>query len=525
MLAANLFQYRLDRIGHSVSLKPFLPMIWIGGFALVNLLYIAFACPYDLAPDEAHYWEWSRHLDYCYYSKGPLVAWLIRLSCELFGNTAFAVRLPAVISGAALLAGMYRLSGRSPWLLPAALCVPAFSAVSVLMTIDPPCLACWAWAAVFTLKAMNGSGRSWIAAGVFVAIGTLAKPTMLLFPVCVAAMRLFESGAQLRTLPYGSLRSFFAFLLISALGFLPMLIWNLAHDGLGFRHALGHAGANEKAPGLLGPLGFLGGQIGLLLGLGFYAFVRAAWSNRNTTDPSTKLLWWLSVPIVVFFLLFSVRAVGQPNWAAVAYVTGFPLAIAWLVRNIHIRGMKTTVAIVAVIGLGLNFYLRFPNVARPALAQLVPNPTPLKPAPVRQLDPTARLSGWKALAAEVDEVRTKVRTETGRASKLAAMTWSIPGALAFYCDGKPEVYSFGIALADRFSQFEVWRPNPVLDAQAFEGDTFVYVGAALPEGTFDRMELVKVGTYREAGVPLQTWEIWVCTGFRGFAVRPEPPRY
>ena len=25
-----------------------------------------------------HYWDWSRHLDWSYYSKGPLVAWLIR---------------------------------------------------------------------------------------------------------------------------------------------------------------------------------------------------------------------------------------------------------------------------------------------------------------------------------------------------------------------------------------------------------------------------------------------------------------
>src|SRR5688500_3091200 len=70
-----------------------------------RVAYLAPACPLDLAPDEAHYWDWSRHLDWSYYSKGPLVAWLIRLSCELAGpwserhtgSLAFAVRLPAVI--------------------------------------------------------------------------------------------------------------------------------------------------------------------------------------------------------------------------------------------------------------------------------------------------------------------------------------------------------------------------------------------------------------------------------------------
>src|SRR5256885_13616097 len=73
--------------------------------AVLRLLYLAFDCPLDLAPDEAHYWDWSRHLDWSYYSKGPLVAWLIRLSCALFGdwsyaltgNEALAVRLPAAV--------------------------------------------------------------------------------------------------------------------------------------------------------------------------------------------------------------------------------------------------------------------------------------------------------------------------------------------------------------------------------------------------------------------------------------------
>ena len=50
-------------------------------------IFSSFA-PYDLAPDEGHYWDWSRHLDWSYYSKGPLIAWIIRAGCEVFGPTA-----------------------------------------------------------------------------------------------------------------------------------------------------------------------------------------------------------------------------------------------------------------------------------------------------------------------------------------------------------------------------------------------------------------------------------------------------
>ena len=41
----------------------------------------------ELSPDEAHYWEWSRRLDWSYYSKGPFVAYLIALSTALGGAT------------------------------------------------------------------------------------------------------------------------------------------------------------------------------------------------------------------------------------------------------------------------------------------------------------------------------------------------------------------------------------------------------------------------------------------------------
>ena len=89
------------------SLPKILLALLIVGSAVLRLVYLAYNCPLDLAADEAHYWDWSRHLDWSYYSKGPGVAWLIRLSCELFGSLAveltgnemLAVRLPAVLCG------------------------------------------------------------------------------------------------------------------------------------------------------------------------------------------------------------------------------------------------------------------------------------------------------------------------------------------------------------------------------------------------------------------------------------------
>src|SRR5262245_37141701 len=106
--------------GRSVRLRWLAAAIIVAVTAL-RLLYLFVLCPYDLAPDEGHYWDWSRNLDWSYYSKGPLIAWIIRASCALFGDMAVAtqgtlmpaVRIPAVLCGSAMLAGLYVLTFQS----------------------------------------------------------------------------------------------------------------------------------------------------------------------------------------------------------------------------------------------------------------------------------------------------------------------------------------------------------------------------------------------------------------------------
>src|SRR5262249_27935614 len=48
----------------------------------------------ELVPDEAYYWVWSRHLALSYFDHPPMVAYLIRASTAILGDTELAVRLP-----------------------------------------------------------------------------------------------------------------------------------------------------------------------------------------------------------------------------------------------------------------------------------------------------------------------------------------------------------------------------------------------------------------------------------------------
>jgi len=73
--------------------------ITLFGITIFRLWYI-WQGPFDLSPDEAHYWEWSRRLDLSYYSKGPMVAYIIAFFTKVGGNNEFSVRIGAVIIAA-----------------------------------------------------------------------------------------------------------------------------------------------------------------------------------------------------------------------------------------------------------------------------------------------------------------------------------------------------------------------------------------------------------------------------------------
>src|SRR5207249_3357415 len=85
-------------------------LLLLGGFA--HAYYLNHNCPLDLSGDEAQYWDWSRQLDLSYYSKGPFVAYIIRASCAIFGETLPAVRYPAIVLGLATAVMTYLLTAK-----------------------------------------------------------------------------------------------------------------------------------------------------------------------------------------------------------------------------------------------------------------------------------------------------------------------------------------------------------------------------------------------------------------------------
>src|SRR5438067_10076125 len=200
--------YRAPALDSAVWRWRLLTTLLILGAAGLHVAYLIYYCPLDLAPDEAHYWDWSRHLDWSYYSKGPLVAYLIRAGCVLAGSWSeqltssgvLAVRLPAVLCGSLLLVSLYiltvqvyRREGLALGVVAAALTLPVIGAGSSLMTIDSPYTCCWGWALVLGhLAVFRGRAWAWPAAGLMIGLGILAKYTMGIWVVSLGLFLLFS---------------------------------------------------------------------------------------------------------------------------------------------------------------------------------------------------------------------------------------------------------------------------------------------------------------------------------------------
>ena len=79
------------------DMRTGVPAVLWGGLALllaVRLVALRYNAT-DLFFDEAQYWSWSLEPAFGYYSKPPLIAWIIGAATAVCGTSEFCIRLPA----------------------------------------------------------------------------------------------------------------------------------------------------------------------------------------------------------------------------------------------------------------------------------------------------------------------------------------------------------------------------------------------------------------------------------------------
>ncbi len=149
----------------SASRAPSPRTLAIGLIVYAVALRLSYLGSVELLPEEAYYWNYSRHLDIGYLDHPPMVAWLIKFGTAAFGQSQFGVRIGAVLCGAVASVFTYRLT-RNLFGEPSALfavllaqTLPFFFLSGLLMTPDAPLTAAWA-AALYYLERSLLAGRS-----------------------------------------------------------------------------------------------------------------------------------------------------------------------------------------------------------------------------------------------------------------------------------------------------------------------------------------------------------------------------
>lgn len=453
---------------------PTVALLAVALFA-ARLVYLAWFCPYTLAEDEAHYWDWSRLPDWSYYSKGPGVAWLIALMTRILGESEFGVRAGAALFGSIATVGVAGIAqatfGHRRTTVAAAILfnlIPFYQVSSLLMTIDMPYVACWAlasWAAVCALHAR--SRRAWALLGAMIAVGFLFKYTMaMIVPGLIGALVASSraQGAHGRSPRWVRWAVFGA--LISLLGLLPVVFWNAERGWPTVRHLLGHLGVRggdvPTAREAWTPkwfFEFVGVQFAMigpaiaLMVRGVRAPMRESDSEADRAEISRRVrtLVWLGLPLVVFYVLVSLVNDAEGNWAIAGYVTFVPLAARFGVARRSTRPgapPRRFPAWSASWVVGIVVAVCFARLDLLARVPVIGGAVPL-----------GRLTNADVRARAVEAQMVRLEDEVGIAPFVIAHHYGRASQLAFYLSGRPRVYCGGPHIGGRRTQFDMWADS------------------------------------------------------------------
>jgi len=423
--------FYFDQLLHGIERRS----LWlIPAVALLRLVFVA-SSELDLIGDEAYYWEWSRRPDWCYFSKPPMVAWLIGGFTWLLGDETWVVRLPAVVLGAVSL-WFLQATARgffgpraSVLCLLLILATPAQVLANFLMTIDPPLYCFWIMTLYFLRRALFADdSRAWWWAGFSAAAALLSKQAALLLPLMLAVFLLLD--AQRR---HYLRREFCWFLLPVVLVVVQIVVWNHAHDWVMFGHSKSHFTPHDAIDGwqrLKHGLEFIAYQLLLLspliwlmtLGVTLQGLVQF-----KTLSAERRFLWLFGPVLILAVIALSLLQKVQGNWPMPFYLSALILLAGDWLDGHWSRLMKPALAFGAMLVV-ITYALPL------ALKLLHLQGTPL--------DPTKRFNQWRTMAASIDAGRRKTGVDLADSFVIATGHRYLASGLAFYLAGHPPVFRF-----------------------------------------------------------------------------------
>ena len=348
-------------------------MAVIAGLTVWRLGTLAFDGT-DLFMDEAQYWFWGQNLDWGYYSKPPMIAFVSRVVTDLAGSDAvFWVRAPGPVLHAATavltgLAAARLFDARvGAWAAILYITTPFATFGSWQFSTDTVLLPFFAGSVLAYLHLTERASVGWaLALGVLSGLGFLSKYAMLYLPLMVALAAALLPRARIAWRDAGLAVA--AFLVVAA----PNLIWNVRNGGTTVKHvAVENARIGQTEPDLTRGLEFVASQFGVFGPVLFALLLVGLWRVlRRRAGPEIPFLLLLSLPVVALMTFQAVRALAYANWAVTAYVAGTILAAALLAREFP-RLRAASLALHLAIAAAIPLLYVFPEAIRLSNGELL----------------------------------------------------------------------------------------------------------------------------------------------------------
>lgn len=457
----------------------------------------------DLFFDESQYWSWSEAPAFGYYSKPPLIAWIIAASTALCGDSAFCIRLPAPLIHAATAFLVFLLARRlydervGLWSATAYATLPGVSVSSGIISTDVPLLFAWTLGLIAVASLIKApSWRAALLLGAALGLGLNAKYAMAYFLLCTLVYLWLEPTARwLARSP-----KLWAAFGIGAAMIAPNLVWNAANSFATFAHTADNAKWEGSLVHPLKALEFFAAQFGVFGPILFgtlLAFVWRAAKGRLTPTSDDKLLLAYSLPVIAVVLGQAFLSRAHPNWAAVAYVPAVVLVTAYMLREREWSWLKGSLwlngAAAAVIALATWQAGQF----------ALPGGT----------DPFARTLGNRAMAEEVVRTVAEARARGRPFAAILSDERELTASLLYYARVETTpVYAWRTGPRPH-DHFELSRPFPA----SMTGPVLLISRKPDPSGVtgaFTSAEdlgqrRVKAGNYSE-----RTFHLFSLTGYR-----------
>ncbi len=319
--------------------------IALGIAALVCIrIFGLIVSPAGLGADEAQYWRWAQELDWGYYSKPPLIAWLIAATTQVFGDAEWAVRLAApVLHGLGALI-LFRLGSDmfddavGAFVAMSYIAMPGVAVSSAVISTDAVLLPLWCLGLWSLWRLRSGGGWIWaITLGGAVGLGFLAKYAMSYFLIGAALAALVDAPTRRALIsPRSAVAGAIAFALVA-----PHIAWNATHGFETIGHTVDNADWGNASASLANGVRFLTDQAGVFGPIALAVFLAGAGAAvwRRFPDGETRWLLSFSAPVLLIILVQSTISRAHANWAATAYPAASILIAVWLVRSDRIPGV------------------------------------------------------------------------------------------------------------------------------------------------------------------------------------------